>query len=54
LNILYRLKKNGHIDADLFDLFLTSGVHLKYAEKYLAQEQRDDVDIRAYVGPVSP
>ncbi len=52
LEILYALKKNGHIDPDLFDLFLTSGVYLKYAQRYLLSEQLDLVDINAYLGPV--
>ncbi|QDL53222.1 HD domain-containing response regulator [Rhodoferax aquaticus] len=47
--ILHSLKLNGHIDADLFDLFLTSGVHLEYAKQYLAPEQIDAVDIRNYL-----
>lgn len=47
--ILHSLKLNGHIDANLFDLFLTSGVHLEYAKQYLAPEQIDAVDIRNYL-----
>jgi HD-GYP domain-containing protein (c-di-GMP phosphodiesterase class II) len=52
LQILYSLKVKGHIDADLFDLFLTSGVHLKYALKFLAPEQIDPIDIQMYLGAV--
>jgi response regulator RpfG family c-di-GMP phosphodiesterase len=52
LSILHSLKVKGHIDADLFDLFLTSGVHLQYAEKFLVPQQVDPVDINAYLGPV--
>jgi response regulator RpfG family c-di-GMP phosphodiesterase len=52
LHILHSMKKRGNIDADLFDLFLTSGVHLQYAQKFLTQEQIDLVDIDAYLGPV--
>ncbi len=46
------MKQKGNIDADLFDLFLTSGVHLEYAKKFLVPEQIDPVDISAYLGPV--
>ena len=53
LQILHGLKLKGHIDADLFDLFLTAGVHLQYAQKFLPPEQIDAVDIRAYLGPVA-
>lgn len=54
IGILHSLKIKGHIDADIFDLFLTSGVHLQYAEKFLHPEQVDAVDINAYLGPVVP
>jgi len=51
LGILHSLKIKGHIDADLFDLFLTSGVHLEFARKFLVPQQVDEVDINAYLGP---
>ncbi|RUM47706.1 MAG: hypothetical protein DSY80_00650 [Desulfocapsa sp.] len=50
LRILYFMKKDQHIDPQLFDLFLTSGVYLEYAEKYLDPEQIDEVDISDYLG----
>ena len=43
------MKKDAHIDADLFKLFLTSGVYKIYAEKFLKPEQLDDVDISKYL-----
>jgi len=43
------MRNDKHIDCDLFDLFLTSGVYLKYAEKYLSKDQIDDVDISLYL-----
>lgn len=49
VRILSFFKKDRHIDGDLFDLFLTSGVYLQYAQMFLAPEQIDDVDISAYV-----
>lgn len=54
LHILHTLKRKGHIDADVFDLFLTSGVYLRYASKYLAAPQIDAIDIQRYLGPGSP
>jgi HD-GYP domain-containing protein (c-di-GMP phosphodiesterase class II) len=42
--------KDHHIDPDLFELFLTSGVYHDYARQYLAPEQIDEVDIRKYLG----
>ena len=50
LRILSFMKKDQHIDPQLFELFLTSGVYLEYAEKYLAPEQIDAVDISDYLG----
>ena len=42
-------KKDQHIDPDLFDLFLRSGVYLEYAREYLDPEQIDEVDIESYL-----
>jgi hypothetical protein len=44
------MKKDQHIDPDLFDLFLTSGVYLDYAKRYLEPRFIDKVDIASYVG----
>ena len=37
--------------ADLFELFLQSGVFLDYAEQYLDETQIDSVDIATYLEP---
>ena len=50
VRILHGFKQRGHIDPELFDLFLTSGVYLHYAERFLAPEQVDAVDIHTYLG----
>lgn len=49
IKILSMLKKEEHIDGDLFELFLRSGVYLRYAQKYLKPEQIDAVDITQYL-----
>jgi HD-GYP domain-containing protein (c-di-GMP phosphodiesterase class II)/DNA-binding response OmpR family regulator len=49
LKILRNMKKNRHIDADVYELFLTSGVFLKFAQKYLKPEQIDHVDISDFI-----
>lgn len=49
VKIMSFMKKDKHIDADLFDLFLKSGVYRQFADKYLAPEYIDEVDIDAYV-----
>ena len=49
VKIMSFMKKDAHIDADLFNLFLTSGVYMDYAEKFLKPEQLDNVDISQYL-----
>ncbi|MDA3951988.1 MAG: GAF domain-containing protein, partial [Spirochaeta sp.] len=50
IDILAKFKADGHIDPDLFDLFLESGLYREYALKHLKPEQIDEVDISQYVG----
>jgi HD-GYP domain-containing protein (c-di-GMP phosphodiesterase class II) len=49
VRIMSFMKKDKHIDPELFELFLTSGVHLQYAKHFLRPEQVDEVDIAQYV-----
>jgi len=49
LKIMMFMNKDQHIDADLFELFLTEGVWKEYAEIFLDPEQIDDVDISLYM-----
>jgi HD-GYP domain-containing protein (c-di-GMP phosphodiesterase class II) len=51
LRIMSFMRDDQHIDAELFDLFLQSGVYQVYAEQYLAPNQIDEVDIRQYLTP---
>ena len=44
LGILGKFKENGHIDPDLFDVFVRQKVYLRYAETFLDPEQIDNVD----------
>ncbi len=44
LNILGKFKENGHIDPDLFDVFIREKVYLDYAKQFLKPEQIDEVD----------
>ena len=41
--------KDSHLDADLFKLFLESGVYQTYAEKFLDPEQIDEITISDYL-----
>ena len=54
LRIMENMKQHHHVDPELFDLFLTSGVYLKSAEMFLSPEQIDQVDIEQYLGPIPP
>jgi HD-GYP domain-containing protein (c-di-GMP phosphodiesterase class II) len=49
VRILSFFKKDGHIDSDVFDLFLSSGIYQRYADDFLNPSQIDEVDISAYV-----
>jgi HD-GYP domain-containing protein (c-di-GMP phosphodiesterase class II) len=44
LAILGRFKESGHIDPDLFDIFVREKVYLRYAREFLDPEQIDEVD----------
>lgn len=50
LNILGRFKLNGHVDPDLFNVFVREKVYLRYAEQFLDPEQIDAVDQAAIPG----
>ena len=49
VHIMSLMRKDNHIDADLFRLFLTSGIFRAYGERFLQPEQLDDVDITDYL-----
>ncbi|MBY0431187.1 MAG: GAF domain-containing protein, partial [Rhodospirillales bacterium] len=44
IKIMSFMKKDKHIDPDLFELFLETGVWKKYAEQFMKPEQIDEVD----------
>ena len=50
LTILGKLKLGGHIDPDLFDVFIREKVYLDYANQFLAPEQIDAVDLSKIPG----
>lgn len=49
IKIMSFMAKDQHIDTDLFNLFLKSGVYQVYAQQYLKPEQIDSVDIDNYL-----
>lgn len=44
LEILGNFRLNGHIDPDLFDIFVRKKVYLRYAEQFLDPDQIDEVE----------
>src|SRR5690606_23509943 len=48
LRIMQRMKNEGHIDPQLYELFIDSGVWRDYAGRFLAPEQIDVSDAAAY------
>ena len=41
LSIMQKFKENGHIDPDLYEVFLAQGVHKSYAQQYMHAGQID-------------
>jgi HD-GYP domain-containing protein (c-di-GMP phosphodiesterase class II) len=50
LTILGKFRLNGHIDPDLFDVFVREKVWLKFAQDFLDADQIDDVDLSCIPG----
>ena len=49
IGIMVAMARNQHIDCDLLALFLSAGVHLSYAQKFLSPDQIDEVDISRHL-----
>ena len=50
MRIMGFMKNDYHIDEELFEIFVTSGVYKKYAEKHIAETQIDEVDEKSVLG----
>ncbi|MGM0516342.1 MAG: HD domain-containing phosphohydrolase [Pseudomonadota bacterium] len=48
IDILHDMVRNGHLDRDVFVLFLESGAYLEYARRYLPEEQIEPIDLSRY------
>jgi HD-GYP domain-containing protein (c-di-GMP phosphodiesterase class II) len=53
IDIMAHMSREHHIDPDLFELFLKSGVYRAYADIFLLPEQIDEVDIAHYLDALS-
>lgn len=49
LSIMRDMKNNGHIDPDLYEVFIRSGVYLDYAEQYIDKIQIDEITPEDYL-----
>ncbi|MBL8451230.1 MAG: hypothetical protein JNK97_00645, partial [Zoogloea sp.] len=54
VSIMARMRDTGHIDPDLFALFLQSGVYRRYADRFMARACVDEVDVAAMLVPAAP
>lgn len=45
--IMAKMTARQHVDLDVFELFLSSGVYLRYAQRFLPQAQLDAIDVAA-------
>lgn len=54
LTILGKFKLNGHVDPDLFDVFMWEKVYEKYAKEFLDPEQIDVVNVAGIPGYQPP
>ena len=49
MGIMHKFRTGGHIDPDLFDIFVKEGVYLRYANQFLDPWQIDTVNPQAWV-----
>jgi hypothetical protein len=50
MQIMGTMKRENHLDPELFDHFVRSGVYRQYAQRYLGPELIDEVDEAALLG----
>ena len=41
---MQEMKNTGHLDPDLYDLFIKSGVYMEYAKDYIDKSQIDEIN----------
>lgn len=49
LRIMQEMKNTGHIDPDLYKVFITSKVYMDYAEQYISPQQIDEINPDEYL-----
>ena len=53
VSILSKFAQNGHIDPDLFEIFIRERIYEKYANEFLDPKQIDEVDAQAALASIS-
>ena len=54
LAIMASMVREHHLDPELFEVFLRAGIHRRYAERFLAADQIDEVDVDALLPGLNP
>lgn len=54
LHILGKMKLNGHVDPDLFDIFIWEKVYEQYADQFLEKNLVDQIDLNQIPGYAPP
>lgn len=49
IDILHKMSLDDHIDIEVFKLFISSGVYLGYAKRFLPEAQIDEIDVNKYL-----
>lgn len=49
LRIMRDMKNSGHLDPDLYEVFIRSRVYLDYAEQYIEKNQIDEINPEEYL-----
>lgn len=53
VKILVFMARDRHVDGQLLQLFLSSGVYLEYGERFLRPEQLDEVDVAYWLAQIA-
>ena len=49
LSIMREMKNIGHLDPDLYEVFIRRGVYMEYAEQYIDKKQIDEINPEEYL-----
>ena len=49
IDILHKMSLDDHVDIEVFKLFISSGVYLDYAKRFLPEAQIDEIDVSKYL-----